>query len=263
VSLSATDVHDAPPLCWLHGFTQTGQSAHVFRSILAAHRTVVTPDLLGHGARGTERGSLEEIADDIADSFPATPVDVGGYSFGARVALHVALRHPDKVRRLVLLGATRGIVDVNARAARRARDEELATHIEEDGVEQFIDEWLAGPMFRSLPRDDVERAIRVGQTASGLANSLRDAGTGTQRWLGDDLNSIDSPTLCLAGAADDRFAREAFAIAATVPHGVAQLVPGAGHAAHLHQPAWVAALVESFLRGSVHERAGRYEDDSE
>ena len=43
-----------------------------------------------------------------------------GYSMGGRVALHAALRHPDAVERLVLIGATAGIDDADERAATRA-----------------------------------------------------------------------------------------------------------------------------------------------
>ena len=49
-----------------------------------------------------------------------------GYSMGGRYALHVALRHPELVRRLVLVSATGGIDDPAERAARREGDEALA-----------------------------------------------------------------------------------------------------------------------------------------
>lgn len=253
-------MRDAPPLWWLHGFTQTGRSAHVFRSILAARRDLHSPDLPGHGTASAVHRTLDETADDLARDLPEQPVDLGGYSFGARVALHVALRHPTRVRRLVLLGATRGILDESERAARRARDEDLARHIEEVGADAFVTEWLASPMFRDLPRDDEERAARSTADAAGLAASLRLAGTGTQSWLGDAVGSLAPVVLCVAGAADERFAREAVAIARAAPSGDVALVPGATHAAHLHRPTWVASVVEHFLDVSVHERAGGGEE---
>jgi len=158
----------------------------------------------------------------------------------------VALRHPDKIAALVVLGATRGIRDDDLRRQRRERDEKLAHHIVDVGVDVFLDEWLAQPMFASLPNDDAERDARRHNVASGLAASLRRAGTGTQSWLDDDLRKLSVPVLALAGAGDDRFAAEALAIAHTVPTGCFALVPGAGHAAHLHQPAVTARLIEAF-----------------
>ena len=236
-----------PPLCWLHGFTQTGASAHQFRAILTATREVLTPDLARHGARGQVGGSLDDVADAVVRELPHDPVDLGGYSFGARVALHVAIRHPERVRRLVLLGATRGIADDSARAARRERDEALAAKIEQIGTEAFLDQWMSQPMFADLPFDPRERASREGQSPSNLAASLREAGTGTQRWLNDEIGELPMVILTLAGASDERFSREARAIAQRARRASFQLVPGAAHAAHLHQPTWSAALVATFL----------------
>ena len=227
---------------WLHGFTQTQRSAHEFRSILAGTYEVLTIDLPGHGQNASISASLEETADQLARALPAEPFILGGYSFGGRVALHFTLRHPERLSRLVLLGATRGIADPVERAQRRERDNALADHIEEVGASAFLDEWLALPMFASLPSDPTERATRS-VDPHGLAMSLRLAGTGTQTWLGGALGEVVVPTLALAGALDEKFSREARAIAGTVRHGAAMLIPRAGHAAHLEQPAATAALV--------------------
>jgi 2-succinyl-6-hydroxy-2,4-cyclohexadiene-1-carboxylate synthase len=231
---------------WLHGFTQTRASAHQFRSILAGRHELLTPDLPGHGSSAVLRATLEECADLVAAVLPAGPVDLGGYSFGARVALHVALRHPTKINKLVLLGATRGIQDDAPRLERRQRDEALAERIERIGVEAFLDEWLAQPMFASLPDDPLERATRS-RDAQGLASSLRLAGTGTQAWLAPQLGAIASPTLALAGANDEKFSAEARAIARSVDQASYALVESAGHAAHLERPDATARLVNAFL----------------
>ncbi|MGA2294121.1 MAG: alpha/beta fold hydrolase [Acidimicrobiales bacterium] len=231
---------------WLHGFTQTRASAHQFRSILAGSHELLTPDLPGHGDSCAFRATLEECADFVAAVMPEGAVDLGGYSFGARVSLHVALRHPQKVRKLILLGATRGIEDETQRLERRRHDESLAERIELLGVEEFLDEWLAQPMFAALPHDPLERAARS-RDAAGLADSLRFAGTGTQAWLGPMLGTVTADTLALAGANDQKFAGEARAIANGVPQGSFAFIDSAGHAAHLEQPHATARLVEAFL----------------
>lgn len=231
---------------WLHGFTETRDSAHRFRSILAESVEVWTLDLPGHGDAHGVAASLDEAADLVCAALDGEPVDLGGYSMGGRVALHVALRHPARVARLVVLGATRGIADAAERAARRARDEELASHVLEVGAAAFLDEWLAQPLFAGLPPDPAERAARSGD-ARGLASSLRGAGTGTQRWLGDALNPLGVPTLAVAGARDTRFVLEARAIAAAVSDGRVLEVADAGHAAHLERPEASAAGVLDFL----------------
>src|SRR5436190_1911294 len=70
-----------------------------------------------------------------------------GYSMGGRIALHVALGHPDDVSRLVLVGATPGIVDPIDRATRCEADEALAAMVERVGVDAFLEQWLAQPLF--------------------------------------------------------------------------------------------------------------------
>jgi 2-succinyl-6-hydroxy-2,4-cyclohexadiene-1-carboxylate synthase len=235
-----------PTFVWLHGFTQTRASAHQFRSILAGANELLTLDLPGHGTAHEVKATLEETADLVTEALPDEPVALGGYSFGARVALHVALRHPGQINRLVLIGATRGIKDEVERAERRARDEALAQRILEIGAAAFLDEWLAQPMFAGLPADPLERAARSSH-AQGLANSLRLAGTGTQAWLEPVLATIDSPTLTLAGALDKKFSVEASAIQFSVPESTVRLIDSAGHAAHLEQPERAAVAVAEFL----------------
>src|SRR5690606_35878116 len=103
-----------------------------------------------------------------------------GYSMGGRLVLQAALSRPELVERLVLIGATPGIEDAGERAERRARDDELAAHVVEVGVDAFIDEWVAQPMFAGLPVDSDCDAARRANTAEGLAASLRGCGTGAQ-----------------------------------------------------------------------------------
>jgi 2-succinyl-6-hydroxy-2,4-cyclohexadiene-1-carboxylate synthase len=235
-----------PTFVWLHGFTQTRASAHQFRSILAGSNELLTLDLPGHGTAQDLKASLEETADLVAEVLPDEPVALGGYSFGGRVALHLALRHPGRLRHLVLLGATRGIENQLERRARRDRDEALAHRIDEIGGPAFLDEWLGQPMFAALPDDPLERAARSADT-DGLANSLRLAGTGTQTWLAPLLATITAPTLALAGARDAKFSAEAQAIALAMSRGSYDLIDGAGHAAHLERPETTAERIASFL----------------
>jgi 2-succinyl-6-hydroxy-2,4-cyclohexadiene-1-carboxylate synthase len=236
-----------PTLVWLHGFTQTKDSAHQFRSILAGTNELLTLDLPGHGENAAILASLDETAELLAEVLPGVPFTLGGYSFGARVALHFALRYPDRVHALVVLGATRGIFDRAEREERKRSDDALATRIDEIGSDAFLDEWLARAMFRALPNDPLERAARSSD-AAGLAGSLRHAGTGTQRWLAPELTSLSVPTLALAGALDQKFLLEATAIAEGVVHGEVESVAEAHHAAHLERPESTATLVQRFTR---------------
>jgi len=234
-----------PPLAWLHGFTQTRESARQFRTILAGHHEVLTLDLPGHGASAALAGSLWEIAELVLDALPREPLVLGGYSLGGRVALHVALSEPERLRALVVLGASRGIRDPYERAERRSRDDSLAAHVLDVGAEVFLQEWLDQPLFSTLgARGEPDTRSR---DAAGLSTSLRSAGTGTQEWLEERLTSLDVVTLAMAGERDAKFVAEARAIAQTVPRGTFISISAAGHAAHLEQPEQVARAIENFL----------------
>lgn len=231
-----------PVLVWLHGFTQTRDSAHEFRSILTGTYEVLSIDLPGHGENASIAASLDDTADLLADALPDEPFIMGGYSFGGRVALHFALRHRARLSGLVLLSATLGIRDEVERAARRRRDDALALHIEEIGTQAFLDEWLAQPMFSALAPDPLERAARS-HDAKGLADSLRFAGTGTQSFLGDRARELDVATLVVAGAHDQKFLAEAELLDDTLVNATMHTVANAGHAAHLERPQLFAELL--------------------
>jgi 2-succinyl-6-hydroxy-2,4-cyclohexadiene-1-carboxylate synthase len=228
-----------------HGFTQTARLWGAFGRELAAGRTLVRVDLPGHAGSSGVAADLEDggrLLADVADP----PFDLLGYSLGARFALHAALARPERVRRLVLIGVTPGIEDPEQREARRLADEATADELEREGdLSGFLHRWLSGPMFSSLGAPGLAERLR--NTPAGLAQSLRLAGTGTQRPRWEELGGLDVPTLLLAGSDDGRFARTAVRMAACMPDAVVTLVPGGGHAAHLQQPATVARVVTRFL----------------
>jgi 2-succinyl-6-hydroxy-2,4-cyclohexadiene-1-carboxylate synthase len=238
----------------LHGFTQTGRLWGSFGEQLEKQFSLVAVDLHGHAGSDAVRADLPATAELVAEAVGRVlgdePCGVLGYSLGGRVGLHVALGTALAISHLVFIGATAGMEDEGQREKRRAADEALADQLETSGaVGPFVDRWLSGPMFSRLTETGAaERSERLRNSAPGLASSLRLCGTGTQLPSWDRLGSLAPPVLALAGADDVRFAGHAVRLARHVPRGVATLVPGGGHAAHLAQPAQVARSVCHWLR---------------
>src|SRR5579872_4234307 len=149
-------------------------------------RRLVLVTLPGHGPpEGRSAGvrlPFEAAAAAVAAAVEAAagpePATWLGYSLGGRLALRVALDRPDLVEALVLLGATAGIEDPAARAARVEIDERLASGLERRGVERFVDGWLAQDLFARLPRAAAGVDERRRGTVEGLASALRLLGTG-------------------------------------------------------------------------------------
>jgi 2-succinyl-6-hydroxy-2,4-cyclohexadiene-1-carboxylate synthase len=233
-------------LCLVHGFTQTGASwAPVATRLRAAGHDVVTPDAPGHGTKAATPAGLWTSARLLADEVgPAVWI---GYSMGGRLALHVALDRPAAVTRLVLVSTTAGIRDERDRAARRAADDVLAADLERDGVEAFVDAWLRAPMWASLPPERAGREHRLGNTAAGLASSLRLAGTGTQDPLWDRLGAVAVPTMVVTGQLDRPYTELGRSLAAALPDATLVEIPGAGHAVPWEQPDSFVAAVDGWL----------------
>ncbi len=234
------------PLLLLHGFTQTGRGwDEVARHLDGERYRPLAPDLRGHGAAGSRRPiDMASCVRDVA-GLAAGRFAVAGYSMGGRIALHVALAHPERVARLVLVSATAGIEDPADRALRRARDEELAAWTERHTIAEFADRWGAQPLFAGQSPEvaAAARADRLDNDPAHLAAALRGIGTGVMEPVWDRLGSLTMPVTVLAGERDDKFVALGRRLADGLPDATLVVVPGAGHALTLEAPAAVAAAL--------------------
>ena len=234
-----------PRVVTVHGFTQTHRSWEpVVRTLPEIEFALV--DLPGHGGSAEMRAGFEETVSMLAEMSDEKPAFYAGYSMGARLALAVAVDHPDAVRGLVLISPTAGIENPGARAARVSQDDALAGRVEEIGTKRFVDEWLARSIFENVP--PTSKADRLTNSPEGLAHSLRHLGTGTMPSLWNRLAGVAAPTLLITGERDSKFNDLADRMAAELPSAEHTTVPGAGHAVHLEQPAHVARLLRDFVQ---------------
>lgn len=252
-----------PPLLLLHGFTGSVEAwgERVLEG-LAVTRRVLAVDLPGHGGSGLPAIgglALDAVVRHLVEALDRVGVERPvwiGYSMGGRVALGAAVLRPERVSGLVLESASPGLESEEERTRRRALDEERAAALEADGLEAWVGDWMALPLFasqRELPADvrARERRRRLGNSAEGLARTLRELGTGSQPSFWDDLAGVGVPVLLLTGDRDAKFSRIADAMARRLPMARRAGVPSAGHAVHLEAPrAWLAAVRE-FLREGV------------
>ncbi len=220
----------------VHGFTQTADSWDPVLDALGPAADVLPVEV-------PEALDFETTAAVIgARGGPARYV---GYSMGGRLCLALALERPDLVQSLVLVSASPGIRDERERRARRAADEQLAHDVERDGLDAFLERWLAQPLFASLPREQAGfDARRRGNSVERVTHQLRALGQGVQPSYWDRLGALAMPVLLVTGAYDRKYRELAEAMAAAIgDHARHVVVPGAGHALHLEQPAALAALL--------------------
>ncbi len=236
------------PLILSHGFTQNARCWGRFGERLAEHRTVIAVDAPGHGRSEHDKADLDEAARLLGEA--GGPGIHIGYSMGGRVALHLALARPELVRGLVLIGATAGIDEAEGRADRRRADAALADRLMDEGLGQFLDRWLAGPLFADLTDEQAGLDARLTNRAEGLAASLRNCGTGTQEPLWSRLAELTMPVMIVVGDRDPKFTAIGQRLLAALTGSAATLCSlPAGHAVHLEQPDVTAeAIIDTINR---------------
>jgi 2-succinyl-6-hydroxy-2,4-cyclohexadiene-1-carboxylate synthase len=236
-------VRDA--LILLHGFTQTRQSWRRTVAALGGRYRAVAPDLPGHGQMSERRPASLAATLAYLRALVDEPHVLAGYSMGGRIALHAALARPERVQRLVLVGASPGLADAGERAARRRADEALADHIEAVGVDAFAEEWGRLALWEGQPERvrAAAHADRLRNTPAGLADALRGLGTGALPSLWDRLGELRMPVMLAVGERDAKFRAIAERMAELLPDARLELIAGTGHAPHLERPDLVAEAI--------------------
>lgn len=249
--LSVREYGSGPPIVALHGFTLTGAQFATLAEYV--DRTILAPDLPGHGATGVAPADLPHTIEALTLwlSGEDTPLPVLGYSMGGRIALALALDRPDVVERVVVVSAGPGISDSYSRAMRIAEDSELAERIHRGGLQRFLDEWLSAPVTSTEAVDEptrqADRVVREENSPSGLAAALSGLGQGAFPYLGDRLHKLTLPLLAVSGSRDERYSEQAASLAAAVPDGRQEVIEGAGHNVVLEVPEELGRVVEEFF----------------
>jgi 2-succinyl-6-hydroxy-2,4-cyclohexadiene-1-carboxylate synthase len=190
---------------------------------------------------------------DIVSARAASETHLVGYSMGARVALGLALRNPERFTRLTLIGVNPGLEDQRARAERRAWESRWIQLLTREGIDAFADAWEALPLWqsqRALPPERLarQRAARRAHDPRGLAAALDVLGLGAMPNLWPELPRLEMPIHLIVGERDAKFSRLAERIAARAPLARIFSVPDAGHNPILEAPHEVAPL----LHGDTH-----------
>jgi 2-succinyl-6-hydroxy-2,4-cyclohexadiene-1-carboxylate synthase len=229
----------------LHGFTHTGASWSGVLAALGERYRALAPDLRGHGS-ASERVpvTLEAVIDDL-DLAARERFALAGYSMGGRIALHAALAIPDRIERLVLIGASPGIAHADERSARVEADEHLAQEIEGSTIEEFAERWAANPVLVDQPPSvrNEAHADRLRSTPAGLARALRGLGAGSLPSLWERLGELAMPVTLVVGERDQKFGAIALEMSSAIPVVDVRVVAGAGHAVHLEAPGEVAEIL--------------------
>jgi len=246
------------PLLYLHGFADihsVKESWLPFHEKLAERGRLIAPAHPGC-ARSDENKDIDTVEDvvfhylEVLDALRLTRFDLVGACVGGWIAAEIAVRHPEKIRRLVLIGAAGlfvqgaliGDVFMNAQpeygssyASLREMlfsraDHPMALEFFPDGKGELEDELRRYQMLRL--------SSRVGFKPPYFYNYS----------LKNRLHRITSPTLVIWGEKDN-FVPRAHGETYTdkIPGAKLTTIPGSGHSAHVEKPEEAARLVREFL----------------
>jgi pimeloyl-ACP methyl ester carboxylesterase len=235
------EVDGAPegePVVLLHGGFVSNESWAPQRAALAERYRLYLPERRGHGRTPDVPGPLgygvqaeDTIAFMAAVGLPSAHLI--GWSDGGIIALEVALRRPDLVRSLILIGAVAHVDGATAEAQL-----ELAA-MTADGLGPYIRE-----MYDRLSPDGPEHFEVVFER---LVTVWRSEPTHEL----SELAAISAPTLILVGDRDVVSVEHASAMQHSMPNGQLAVVPGADHFLLFSKPELANRLFLDFLEGAA------------
>jgi pimeloyl-ACP methyl ester carboxylesterase len=238
---------EGQPLVLLHGaFSAIGTSFGALLPGLAEGRRVVAFELQGHGHtadidRPLSQGSMAEDVVAAIEHLELGPVDLLGYSMGGFVALLVAIRNPEVVRKLVVMSAGYTLEGVHPGLM--------------DGLGEMTPEMMHGSQFH----DEYLRIAPRPEDFDRLFAKKAEMDRRTEDLSADDIRAIAAPTLVMIGDSDlitpehavEMFRLRGGGVFGDMPPGMpaSQLavIPGASHVSIASRAEVVVPIVSRFL----------------
>jgi len=177
-----------------------------------------------------------------------------GYSMGGRLALYLAIYFPQYFRKVVLESASAGLRTATERSDRLAKDQKLATeleNLEHDDFRLFLENWYQQSIFASLrshPNFPQMLEKRLNNSPSQLAKSLRNLSIGMQPSLWESLPENEVPLLLLVGALDLKFVQINQQMQQLCKLSQLEIVPNCGHNIHFENPNLFIERIQSFFK---------------
>jgi len=261
---------EGEPLLFVHEFAGDHRSwdaqvryfSRRYRCIVYAARGYPPSEVPTDPAAYSQARAVED-AIAVLDAAGADTAQVVGNSMGGFTALHLGLRHPDRVTALIVGGCGYG-AHPDKEPTFRDESEAIAVAFETEGSVGVAQWYGVGPARVQYqgkdPRGHAEHVqVLAEHDALGAALTMR----GVQKSrpslyaLREQLAGMDLPVLIVAGDEDDGVLETDLMLKRTLPRCGLAVLPRSGHVTNLEEPALFNQLVEQFLGQVEHGRWGR------
>jgi len=267
------------PLLFIHEFAgdhrswaaQVRRFAPEYRCITFAARGYPPSDVPTEPSAYSQDQAVVD-ADAVLDASGADAAHIVGLSMGGFAALHLAMLHPERVRSVVVAGVGYG-AQPERREAFRAESRAIADAFEEEGSVAVAARYALGPARVQLQNKNPQAwadfaAALARHDATGAALTMR--GVQAERpslyEVADQLRSIRSPVLIIAGDEDEGCLEPALMLKRTVPSSGLVILPRTGHTLNLEEPDAFNEAIARFLtavkQGAWHVRDPRSQSSS-
>lgn len=238
------------PLVCVHGVGSYLEAWSGVVALLAGQFTILTFDLRGHGRSSRVKGryELDDFVDEtikLADHVGFETFNLAGFSLGGLIAQKLAIDHPQRLRRLVLLATVAGRTpDERARVLARLaalKAGEAGSHY--DGS---LSRWLTEAFQQQNP--ELIRAARERSAANDPDCYAAAYRVLAETDLGDQLHRISCPTLIATGEDDiGSNPRMARFMNDCIPGSTLRILPGLRHSILIEAPDLVGSMMQDFL----------------
>ena len=255
MSLHTTVLGDhGSTIAFCHGLFGQGKNWTQIAKALSPDHRVLLLDMPNHGrSPWTETFDYVELADMVASHLePEAPLALVGHSMGGKIAMCLALRHPELVERLVVVD----VAPVTYASGREfvgyidtMRQMDLTTLERRDQAEEALREAVPNPVVRSFLLQNLRRSDDGWHWQLNL-DLLGEDMDGLVGWPDEKLGdtSYDGPVLWVGGAGSDYISDEhAAEMDRWFPRNRRVLVKGAGHWVHSEQPEVFLEVLRRFL----------------
>jgi pimeloyl-ACP methyl ester carboxylesterase len=236
------------PVIWLHGFTASHRHFDLNLPIFPREFHVFALDLRGHGDSDKPDccySHTDFVADVIAfmDALSLRRVSLVGHSMGSLIAHEIAVDHPERVEKLVLMGSAPTAVGAPSTPPLEMLVAGLSDPIDPVFVRQFEQSIFFGPVPDSFIDTATEESLKIPaaiwqKVVAGIVTEDHSA----------ELVNIRAPTLLLWGDQDTIFSRsDQDRLLALIPDSRLIVFPQTGHGLHVEHPHRTVRDIVRFL----------------